>query len=437
MPAEPRWPTEVYPDQPARDERGPRAESILVLRHPRISQLTHFGRYDQNHRFAGLFLICVLLAVACSVCGPAAAADAPSTDEQGFVPLFNGRDLAGWEGDSKLWIVEDGMLVGRSPGIKYNDFLATVKTYGDFILRFQIRLLDNRGNSGVQFRSQRVPPPSHEVSGYQADVSAGWWGKLYDESRRNRVLAGPPQDLLDKAHQTGRLERLRDSSRRQQNYATAERCYDRRIYGSGRRHRPRRHYCHSNPQRRADGSPVQEPPHQGTTGEVASAVEPAPRSAQVSRPRRNARPQVSQIPETFRSRRVRGRETLAQRRVRGRETLAQRSARIGRPAHTRRDPRTACCPATRLLPSVHHWARSRRRSRSRTAVRICWPGAKNGGESGGIGASHTSDVSPRPGCASVCAFRPAYHCSSFDVSPQMVSVFAATGLGENHGAPCC
>ena len=152
----------------------------------------------QGHRIAVLFAS-VLLAVVCAMCGPANAADSPPADEQGFVPLFNGRDLAGWEGDTKLWLVEDGMLVGRSPGIKYNDFLATVKTYRDFVLRFQIRLLDNQGNSGVQFRSQRVPPPSHEVSGYQADISAGWWGKLYDESRRNRVLAGPPQDVLDKA----------------------------------------------------------------------------------------------------------------------------------------------------------------------------------------------------------------------------------------------
>jgi hypothetical protein len=158
------------------------------------------SRYvHQGHRSAGWLRLCVLLAVAFATCDPAPAADAALTGEAGFVPLFNGRDLTGWEGDTKLWIVEDGMLVGRSPGINYNDFLATVKTYGDFVLRFQIRLLDNRGNSGVQFRSQRVPPPSHEVSGYQADVSAGWWGKLYDESRRNRVLAGPPQDVLDKA----------------------------------------------------------------------------------------------------------------------------------------------------------------------------------------------------------------------------------------------
>jgi len=87
------------------------------------------------------------------------------------------------------------MLVGRSPGILYNDFLATKKTYGNFILRFQIRLVDGKGNSGVQLRSKRVPD-SHGVSGYQADVGMQYWGALYDESRRNRILDKPePADL--------------------------------------------------------------------------------------------------------------------------------------------------------------------------------------------------------------------------------------------------
>ena len=118
--------------------------------------------------------------------------------EDGFRPLFNGRDLSGWEGDRKLWLVEQGMLIGRSPGIKYNDFLATTRSYRDFVLRFQIRLIDGRGNSGMQFRSQRVPPPSHEVCGYQADVAAGMWGNIYDESRRRKNLAGPAAELLRK-----------------------------------------------------------------------------------------------------------------------------------------------------------------------------------------------------------------------------------------------
>ena len=38
--------------------------------------------------------------------------------EEGFAPIFNGKDLTGWEGDAKLWVVEDGVLIGRSPGIR-------------------------------------------------------------------------------------------------------------------------------------------------------------------------------------------------------------------------------------------------------------------------------------------------------------------------------
>ncbi|HEO71875.1 MAG TPA: DUF1080 domain-containing protein [Candidatus Hydrogenedentes bacterium] len=122
--------------------------------------------------------------------------------EEGFEPLFNGKDLTGWEGDAKLWVVEDGTLIGRSPGIAYNDFLSTTKTYGDFILRFEVRLVDDKGNSGVQLRSKRVPD-SHEVSGYQADIAAGYWGMLYDESRRNTFLAKADPDVVEKALKPG------------------------------------------------------------------------------------------------------------------------------------------------------------------------------------------------------------------------------------------
>ena len=126
-------------------------------------------------------------------------ADGPAKpNEEGFIPLFNGKDLTGWEGDPELWIVEDGMLIGRSPGIGHNDFLATTKTYTDFILRFQIHLIAGKGNSGVQLRSKRVPD-SHEVSGYQADVGEIWWGTLYDESRRRRPLVKPKPEVVKKA----------------------------------------------------------------------------------------------------------------------------------------------------------------------------------------------------------------------------------------------
>ncbi len=120
-----------------------------------------------------------------------------AAEEPGFAPLFNGKDLAGWEGDTKLWKVQDGAIVGDSPGIPHNQFLTTRETFGDFELRLQFRVRDGKGNTGVQFRSQRVPE-STEVSGYQADIGEKYWGCLYDESRRNRILVQAPESLAAK-----------------------------------------------------------------------------------------------------------------------------------------------------------------------------------------------------------------------------------------------
>lgn len=127
-----------------------------------------------------------------------AAFPLPTDAEAGFVSLFNGEDLSGWEGDPFLWRVEDGLLIGRSPGIAYNDFLTTTKEFSDFILRFEIQLVGNVGNSGVQFRSRRVKG-SMEMIGYQADVGPSWWGSLYDESRRRVTLARPTEASLRRA----------------------------------------------------------------------------------------------------------------------------------------------------------------------------------------------------------------------------------------------
>ncbi len=114
----------------------------------------------------------------------------------GFTPLFNGRDLDGWEVDTAgIWQARDGMIVGRHSGLKYNDFLRTKRAYSDFILKLSFRLAGGTGNTGVQFRSKAVPN-SHEVSGYQADIGEKYWGCLYDESRRNRVLVQAPPESL-------------------------------------------------------------------------------------------------------------------------------------------------------------------------------------------------------------------------------------------------
>ena len=118
------------------------------------------------------------------------------------VPLFDGKTLAGWEGDTaKTWRVEGGAIVGGSLDEKVprNEFLCTTKTYGDFELRLRFKLEGDpaSANAGVQFRTKRIPD-HHEVIGYQADAGQGYWGALYDESRRKKVLAATPADVAKK-----------------------------------------------------------------------------------------------------------------------------------------------------------------------------------------------------------------------------------------------
>ena len=108
------------------------------------------------------------------------------------VSLFDGKTLSGWEGDPKVWRVEDGVIVGGSmAGNPRNEFLTTKRTFYNFHLKVEYKLVGTEGfvNSGVQFRSVRMTKPENEMSGYQADIGAGHTGCLYDESRRKRFLA--------------------------------------------------------------------------------------------------------------------------------------------------------------------------------------------------------------------------------------------------------
>jgi len=109
--------------------------------------------------------------------------------------LFDGATLAGWEGDTlTTWRVEDGAIVGGSleETVPHNEFLCTHLSYANFDLRLKYKLETNGGftNAGVQLRSQRATDPAYEMIGYQADIGPGYFGVLYDETRRNKVLAG-------------------------------------------------------------------------------------------------------------------------------------------------------------------------------------------------------------------------------------------------------
>ena len=110
-----------------------------------------------------------------------------SSAAEGFKPLFDGRTLAGWKGDEKLWSVEEGMIVGTTDNadLKKNTFLATEKSYKNFVLKVKFKL--RNGNSGIQYRSKSFP--EFVVRGYQADIADNMFmGILYEEGGRG-ILA--------------------------------------------------------------------------------------------------------------------------------------------------------------------------------------------------------------------------------------------------------
>lgn len=122
--------------------------------------------------------------------------------------LFNGKNFDGWEGDTlKTWRVENGAIVGGSltEVVDHNYFLCTQKSYENFVIRVKFKLSGTDGfiNTGVQFRSMRAEQPDYEMIGYQADLGAGYWGSLYDESRRNKTLIRPDSMLIKKILKTG------------------------------------------------------------------------------------------------------------------------------------------------------------------------------------------------------------------------------------------
>ncbi len=101
--------------------------------------------------------------------------------QDNIATLFNGRDLTGWTGTEGLWSVEGEEIVGRTSGLKRNEWLVSDLSATNFRFTVEVKLVANEGNSGIQFRSRAH---DGEVSGYQADIGVGWWGKLYEEHGR-------------------------------------------------------------------------------------------------------------------------------------------------------------------------------------------------------------------------------------------------------------
>jgi len=113
--------------------------------------------------------------------------------------LFDGKSFAGWEGNLDWFRIDKGAIVAGTldKAIPRNEFLCTKEAYEDFELRLKVKLLGDpkAANAGIQIRSQRIPN-HHEMIGYQADMGQQYWGCLYDESRRRKILAQPDPKVL-------------------------------------------------------------------------------------------------------------------------------------------------------------------------------------------------------------------------------------------------
>jgi len=132
----------------------------------------------------------------------ALALHAASAADNGWVPLFNGKDLTGWEQKNGLakYEAKDGCIVGTSAPNSPNSFLCTTKDYGDFELEFEVKV-DAALNSGVQIRSASLPSYQNgRVHGYQVEIAVGGFsGGIYDEARRGKFLnAEQPTEAIKK-----------------------------------------------------------------------------------------------------------------------------------------------------------------------------------------------------------------------------------------------
>ena len=129
---------------------------------------------------------CLVLALGC--------VSVAAVAEEGFVPLFDGKTLDGWQGDPDLWKVEDGTIAGSTDDktIKHNTFLSTTKSYKNFILKVNFRLRNH--NSGIQIRSKQGQ--DYVVTGYQPDIAESrYTGMLYEEGGRGILADVDPKEV--------------------------------------------------------------------------------------------------------------------------------------------------------------------------------------------------------------------------------------------------
>jgi len=170
--------------------------------------------------------LAALVAAVCFTPTALAADRAADKGEEGWTPLFNGKDLKGWKqrGGKAKYRVEGDEIVGTTVPNTGNSFLCTERDYGDFILELEFKV-QSPLNSGVQVRShcfdeaktvevggKKFNIRPNVVHGYQVEIDPSeraWTGGIYDESRRGWLNDLKGNEKARKAFKAGEWNKFR------------------------------------------------------------------------------------------------------------------------------------------------------------------------------------------------------------------------------------
>lgn len=147
-------------------------------------------------RYVAFVLLLLIAGVGRGEDAPASApkpkTELPKPGADGFIELFNGTDLTGWQGLEGFWSVKDGVIIGaedKEHKAPQTFLLLAVskedpKKFSDFELHWKFKFATPDGNSGVQFRSKMKDEKTSRIGGYQADcdTKAQYTGCIYDEA---------------------------------------------------------------------------------------------------------------------------------------------------------------------------------------------------------------------------------------------------------------
>ncbi|NDE62339.1 MAG: DUF1080 domain-containing protein [Cyclobacteriaceae bacterium] len=121
------------------------------------------------------------------------SSSAKASEQQAeFISLFDGKSLEGWEFDPVYWSVKEGAIVGEitpETVLKNNTFIIWK---GGELADFELKVdfwISEKGNSGVQYRSDRFTEVPYALRGYQADIDGGnlYTGQNYEERKRTTL----------------------------------------------------------------------------------------------------------------------------------------------------------------------------------------------------------------------------------------------------------